>query len=176
MREAIGGTWLTQLVIVIMFIFVAFLALSINYSKAFRVKNEVISIIEKKEGITQNNNANGSIFLINKFLANNGYNTVGKCEVGSYGFLTNNVTATLIDNRNKNNKYNYCISKTKSITTNFPNRSYYKVKLFFKFNLPIVGDVYTFKVDGETKDITFPKDGTCGANDSVKCVSSSVDN
>ena len=169
MREAIGGTWLTQLVIVIMFIFVAFLALSINYSKAFRVKNEVLSIIEKKEGITQINNAN-------KFLANNGYNTVGKCEVGSYGFLINNVTATLIDNSNKNNKYNYCISKTKSITTNFPNRSYYKVKLFFKFNLPIVGDVYTFKVDGETKDITFPKDGTCGANDSIKCVSSSVDN
>ena len=47
MREVIGGTWLTQLVIVIMFVFVAFLALSMNYSKAFRVKNEVISFVEK---------------------------------------------------------------------------------------------------------------------------------
>ena len=64
MREVIGGTWLTQLVIVIMFVFVAFLALSMNYSKAFRVKNEVISFVEKNEGITKN-----SVELINNYLS-----------------------------------------------------------------------------------------------------------
>lgn len=175
MREAVGGTWLTQLVIVIMFVFVAFLALSMNYSKAFRVKNEILSIIEKKEGILQNNNANGSIFLINNYLKNSGYNTVGRCEKGSYGFNINSVHATLINDGNKNNKFNYCISKTKSAAINFPNRAYYKVKIFFKFNLPVVGDVYTFKVDGETKDVNYPKDGKCGTNDSIKCVRSDID-
>ena len=150
--------------------------MSINYSKAFRIKNEVLSIIEKKEGITQINNANGSVFLINKYLINNGYNTVGKCEKGSYGFFLDRVTATLVDDNNKNNNFNYCISKTKSVSTNFPNKAYYKVKLFFKFNLPVIGDIYTFKVDGETKDITYPKDGKCEITDSIKCVYSNIDN
>ena len=53
MREAIGGTWLTQLIIIFMLIFVAFLALSLNYTKAFKVKNEILSIIEKRERIIE---------------------------------------------------------------------------------------------------------------------------
>ena len=47
MRQAIGSTWVLQLVIIFMLIFVAFLALSINYTKAFRVKNELVTMIEK---------------------------------------------------------------------------------------------------------------------------------
>ena len=59
MRESIGGTWITQLVIVMMFVFVAFLALSVNYSKAFRVKNQMISIIEKYGGVYGFSASNG---------------------------------------------------------------------------------------------------------------------
>ena len=42
MKEAMGGTWLTGLVIVFIFLFAGFLAYSISYTKAFRVKNEII--------------------------------------------------------------------------------------------------------------------------------------
>ena len=68
MREAIGGTWLTGLVITFIVLFSGFLAYSINYTKAFRVKNEIINIIEKNEGYTISNNVmeyiNGRIFII----------------------------------------------------------------------------------------------------------------
>ena len=47
MREAIGGTWIFSIVIVFIVLFTSFLAISVNYSKAFRVKNGIINIIEK---------------------------------------------------------------------------------------------------------------------------------
>ena len=66
MRQAIGSTWILQLVIVFILIFVAFLALSINYTKAYKIKNELLSIIEKYEGV--NSGENGSISIINNYL------------------------------------------------------------------------------------------------------------
>ena len=47
MKEAMGGTWLTGLVIVFIFLFAGFLAYSISYTKAFRVKNEILNLIER---------------------------------------------------------------------------------------------------------------------------------
>ena len=41
MREAIGGTWLFGLVITFIVFFASFLAISINYSRAFNVNNNV---------------------------------------------------------------------------------------------------------------------------------------
>ena len=52
MKEAIGSTWLMGMIITFIAIFSGFLAYSISYTKAFRVKNEVINIIEKNEGFT----------------------------------------------------------------------------------------------------------------------------
>ena len=46
MREAIGGTWLFGLVITFIVFFASFLAISINYSKAFNVKKNINEIIK----------------------------------------------------------------------------------------------------------------------------------
>ena len=48
MREAIGGTLLIQLVMFFIVIYVAFLAIAINYSITFRVKNQIITLIEER--------------------------------------------------------------------------------------------------------------------------------
>ena len=45
MREAIGSTWLIGIVVTFIAIFSGFLAYSISYTKAFRVKNEIIKLI-----------------------------------------------------------------------------------------------------------------------------------
>ena len=47
MRTSIGNTWILQLVIIFMLIFVSFLALSLNYTKAYKLKNELVTMIEK---------------------------------------------------------------------------------------------------------------------------------
>ena len=164
MRESIGGTWITQLVMVMMFVFVAFLALSVNYSKAFRVKNQMISIIEKNEGID-----NETIKMINNYLKNNNQVQKGSCPSGYYGVNLDNTTYELAIG---SKKYNYCFAKTSSSTLNFSKRSYYDVKLFLKFNLPVVGDIFVFKIDGQTKDISYPVDGSCeDAVPKLKCLS-----
>ena len=49
MRDSFGGVFMMNLFLVFMFIFVAFAAVSLNYAKAFRVKNKVIDFIEENE-------------------------------------------------------------------------------------------------------------------------------
>ena len=49
MRDAFGGVFTMNLLLVFIFIFVAFGAVSLNYAKAFRVKNSVIDFIEENE-------------------------------------------------------------------------------------------------------------------------------
>lgn len=155
MREAIGGTWFTQLIIVFMLIFVAFLALSLNYTKAFKIKNELLTIIEKREGLTTG--AEGSIAIMNGYLKANNYGVTKSCEPGSYGITDlNGTTAELVTNNSK--KYYYCVTKIKAPSSNNEGKVYYKVNLFFYFNLPILGDIFKFDVNGSTGDVLVPAD------------------
>ena len=44
MREAFGGSWLLGFVALFIVLFSAYLAVSINYTKAFKAKNKIVSI------------------------------------------------------------------------------------------------------------------------------------
>ena len=50
MREAIGGTFLINLMITFLVIYNSLFAVAVNYAIAFRVKNQIINILEQKEG------------------------------------------------------------------------------------------------------------------------------
>lgn len=54
MRDAFGGTFLMYLVITFVVIFVTFLAVTMKYIQAYRVKNEIINYIEQYEGYNEN--------------------------------------------------------------------------------------------------------------------------
>ena len=54
MRDAFGGVFMIRLMLLFVFIFVAFTAISLNYAKAFRVKNKVIDFIEEEEIMSLN--------------------------------------------------------------------------------------------------------------------------
>lgn len=49
MRDAFGGVFMMRLMLVFIVIFVAFSAISLNYAKAFRIKNQIIDVIEQME-------------------------------------------------------------------------------------------------------------------------------
>lgn len=154
MRQSIGATWILQLVIIFMLIFVGFLALAINYTKAFRVKNEVITMIEKYEGVSSGDK--GSIALINNYLRYNNYTTTSTCDSGYYG--VSSLDNSSIEPANKNKKYYYCVRKVNSSTATLHDRASYDIVTFFKFNLPFLGDLFTFRVNGNTIDINYPHD------------------
>ena len=49
MRDAFGGAFMIKLLIVFIVIYIGFIAIALNYAKAFKVKNKVISYIEENE-------------------------------------------------------------------------------------------------------------------------------
>lgn len=149
MREATGTTTTMKMALAFTILFAAFLAIAITYNKAFKLKNETLSILEKYEGVSDK-----SLSIINNYLKNNGYNEKGKCKTDEFGVT--NLDSTAYESAKSNTDYYYCLSyycsnNTCKISNN--NQIYYHVKVFFKFNLPFLGDISTFTVDGETKPI-----------------------
>lgn len=53
MKEAIGQTFSLEFIIVFLLLLNGYMAFNVNYTKAFRVKNEIRSIIQKNEGLTK---------------------------------------------------------------------------------------------------------------------------
>ena len=153
MRESVGSTWTIQAVIFFILIFSAFLSLVIQYSKAYIIKNEVLTILEKYEG------AESTKTIIGDYVRNQGYKTRGACpqEPDWYGAVDYDVYEKAVSGK----KYYYCIKKN-SLKTSKKNKYkyYYNVVFFYKFNLPIFGELHTYRVVGETK--AFP-----GANKTI---------
>jgi len=149
MKQAVGTTTVFKLVLAFTLLFSAFLAVAITYNKAYKLKNETISILEKYEGVNKK-----SLKIINNYLHNSGYNTRGSCDVGEYGVKDLNKEAYELAKNNE--RYYYCINyycTTRSCKVNGNEDIFYKVKLFFDFNLPFFGELTTFKITGDTKAI-----------------------
>lgn len=161
MRQTIGATWVFQLVLIFTLIFAAYIALTINYSKSFKVKNEVLSIVEKSQGFTDD-----GIKLVNNYLSSSGYKTQGKCKLSNeaitYGVTTLdfNASANSAEKAQAGKNYYYCFTKISNYHSYYKTRAYYRVQLFFRFDLPVLGDIYSFDVDGMSSEIdaTFDRD------------------
>ena len=153
MRDAVGSTWIFSLVITFTLIFSGFLVLSLSYSKAYKIKNEMTSMIEKYEGLTTNDTLNhkGSIEIINQYLLNAGYSSMGKCPINSLATddLTSDTLIT-INNTNNTNKYYYCVQ----INTNNLCHTTFKITVFFDFNLPVLGQLQKYNITGQTNEIS----------------------
>lgn len=126
MREAIGGALLIKLVMFFIVIYVCFLAIAINYSITFRVKNQIINLIEAYEGYDLAKSQ------IESYIANVGY----------YRTSVGNVS---IDASCDNG---YCIEELTS-----ERGKYYRVTTYVSFDFPIIGQITNFPVSGETKVI-----------------------
>lgn len=170
MKEAISGTWLFQIVIIFVLIFFAYLTLNINFARSFRVKNEVISIIEREEGLTEGLTSDyGSINLITHYLKQAGYSASGTCptdvEDGYWkGLKEVDVTDgvlrfnDLFETAIPGEKYYMCVKKVSGYHPVDRQVAYYKVQLFFQFDLPFLGRLATFDITGQTTDIQYPQD------------------
>ena len=151
MKSSISTSTTLKLVLVFTLLFAAFLAVAITYNKAYRMKNESISIIEKYEGVS-----NISIDILNNFLRTNGYNTEGPCEEGEYGSQNLDNTELSRVNANDRRSFYYCLKSRCAEThcrANSTNHIYYTIKLFFKFDLPLFSNITLFRITGETKGI-----------------------
>ena len=148
MRESIGGAWLTGLVITFMLIFVAYLTVMINYSTVFKIKNEVVHIIEKYEGFTNNK----SNLIINQYLLNSGYNAKGSCDgSGDWYGATKLDDGINLQRVQSGKEYYYCV-KYNAVDS---KTGYFDIKLFLQFDLPVIQQIGKFQIKGQTIKIRY---------------------
>lgn len=93
MKEAIGQTFSLEFIIVFLLLLNGYLAFNVNYTKAFRVKNEIRSIIQKNEGLTESAVSDIETYMqkvnyyqgegYNDWCTNNGHN-VCKTDTGAF--------------------------------------------------------------------------------------------
>lgn len=161
MRESIGATWILGIVLTFIALFSGYLAFSVNYSKAFRVKDGIVDRIEKHSGFNQE-----AIEDINDLMKEINYSSEGNCSTFftdselPYIGVTDNVRSNPItDGAYDNSEYNYCVQRIDSFNSNGTlSASYYKVYVFFSLSLPILNSSSTFNISGETTNIYYPND------------------
>ena len=151
MKEAVGQTISLEVILVFMIFLNAFLAFSVNYTKAFRVKNKVINAIEQYEGITPSTKT-----AIDNYIKTVGYSVTTKSgekdwrngvkvEAKCVGPVGGTTSSNSCKNPVKGTKY----------------KVYYSVTTVISFNVPIIGpvlktitsDVNLLQVNGDTSII-----------------------
>lgn len=164
MKEAVGGTWLFGIVIAFIVFFTTYLSMSTNYTKAFKVKDEILLTIEHYKGVNED-----SIKRINAYLDEIGYFSSGKCD----GYDVNadsarkNFTKWLGFSYNSTNigsvnDANYCIRRSKFAAgdsdAGHPRSAHYQVVVFFNIDWPVIRSVFNVRIEGETSIIHMNSD------------------
>lgn len=167
MREAIGGSYIFQIVILFIALFSAFLVYSISYTKAFRVKNEILSLIEQYQGYS---NANGEVTnmtddelledgsveaLAFKLIKDVGYNKEvvagdeSSCYLAGEGSRTTNEN----DVQGEMKSGGYCLYKLCSLEGDVHQNTTYKVTAFIALKIPVLNATIKVPISGETRTI-----------------------
>lgn len=159
MKESISNALITNLIIIFLFILVILFAGSTAYTKAFKVKNRIISILERYEmELVSNSSSNGLpsdvTDEINAALSNIGYriqiNNDKKCETDLKNRFKNDMNNNYKVIHSGSN-YAYCIARFDSKQSQSMKSSYYAVVTYMYFEIPLLGTTLEFPVYGETK-------------------------
>ena len=151
MKEAIGGSWLLLIVILFVILFAGFMSLSINWSKCYKVKDNIIFLIEKHHGMNT-----GTLSEINEYLSDVGYRSVGECPKDGNCWYPFNYANT---NRSST-PANFCVRKhmVSATALGHPVKAYYTVRVFFRLDLPVISQLVRLNIDGETGVISAVSD------------------
>ena len=138
MKAATGNAMLMNIIIVFLVIVMALLVTSISYTKAFRIKNRIVDIIEYYNGNFDDDDTKANITNeINSSLSSVGYR------------LSKNKKCKAIDGKKLlklDTNYQVCIYEDDA-----SRGKYYKVVAYMYFDIPLVGGILNIPVSGETK-------------------------
>lgn len=142
MRDAFGGLMNMVIIVVFLVLVSGYLAFNVNYTKAFRVKNKIITTIEQYEGACEPGNPS------------NKCNQVIKDYMKSVGY---NASSLQINDYECNDSY--CIKRIEAETdagnVDLKKKVYYKVTTAIVIDIPIINKIMPqlsiFQVSGTTK-------------------------
>lgn len=155
MRDAFGGTFMIQILLVFIIIYVGFLGIAINYGKAFRVKNSVIDYLEEHE--------------INSLEQSNMYDKLNSdlsSILNNFGYKNNDYCSTNDDTPTRKCINGVVIELNGNIDKNGVKHVYYTVNTYYGFSLGFLNSLLSltressgkvskglFTISGETKVI-----------------------
>jgi hypothetical protein len=144
MRDSIGGVFNLVIIVVFIVIVLGYLAFTVNYTKAFRMKNKIISLYEDYNG-----------------------NCNSECEkkIKEYadliGYKPSKITCDTANNyKDSGTSTKYCFKKVdvsneaNNSISDQKKRYYYKIVTKIDINIPIIENtlgIKVFSVKGNTK-------------------------
>ena len=149
-RESINGAWLFGIIITFMAILIAYISISINYSKAYEMKTKMVTVLEEYNGLNPL-----SVDHINQIARSYGYRKSNGCRADNgetvYGIRDG------VPRRNPTEPQNICVTREEKDGDFYDEKKYYyNLEVFFGFDLPLFGNLFTFRVAGETNAIYYP--------------------
>jgi len=182
MRQSIGGAWLFSISITLMLFIIAYVTISLDYSNAYQLKNDIVLYLEQYNGLNDNSAAKIVGRMKTKKYStmidcSKDYDTTtyysgakGKGDPSKYYYaLTSYNEGNLRSNFTKSDKTNprgyVCIYKYMQIENDTKysgaslTKAFYAVTTTFGFHFPLLGNVFSYRVTGETGTINYPYDG-----------------
>lgn len=156
MKESMAGTWIFGIVALFIVLFSSFIAYSISYTKAFKVKNEILNYIEQDEGFVKSSNVNDPAKMITDITDTS---TEAKAArlIDSMGYNSASVSCT---GYGEEQYGGYCIAKIcknseDGTSQTINSQVVYKVTTFIKVNIPVVNINIKLPIKGETKSLYY---------------------
>ena len=140
MRESFGGAFMLKLVLIFVIIYVSFMAVAFNYAKAFRVKNNIINLLEQYQ---YNGTATDQFVIedIDSYLQSVAY------TYGSRNGLQNACY-------NENSNAIFTANGACIIPLGNEESRYYRVVTYIPINFPFFSLEFYVSIVGETKIVS----------------------
>ena len=139
MKDAVGSSLLLNIVVIFTAVIILLFSGIISYSKAYKIKNRIVEIIERYEKYD-----NTTISAIEDELKKVGYTIATKDQIDAKCTKPNNLTGA------KKSGYLYCVYEKDNVSST-KNGKAYEVVTFVRFDFPVIGQMLEFPVQGETK-------------------------
>ncbi len=153
MREAMGSTWLIGIIITFIAVFSAFLAYSISYTKAFKVKNEIINIIENNEGYSVV--PGGKLSNMSEANLNKDSHTDAKIyrfiKAIGYNYSVFDNKSNPCEKSHQLKEGGYCLVKY----CEGNGSVHYKVTTYISLSIPVINIGLNIPISGETKSMYY---------------------
>lgn len=144
MRDAIGQVYALQVILAFVLLINGYMAYSVNYTRAFRVKNQIINIVEQYESPE---------------------NDEGKTKINQYVKQMNYEVSNQLINEKRSEgftcyKEGWCYKATNVSTASADgdrNGTYYTIVTFVNIDIPVINNLIGLgnflQVSGETRTI-----------------------
>ena len=152
MKDAFGGAFMVKIFLVFIVIYVGFIAISLNYAKAFKVKNKIIDYIEENEITSISELQTGKKmqdyekFLTDEILGNMNYN-LSERNICDKINMTNDAGRQVAHC----NQLGIVIREAGKAKNT--KGMYYEVSTYVGWSLPFLNNILTFGGRADDEDI-----------------------